>query len=265
MDDINDHIFGGDLPVDPEDFAKGGRVGYSDGTKPSAAENTPSQEIINRMIAQIKQLSKRGVDVNTIKDIVGASDQMIKDVLGQANGGSMSKGLDYLMGIERRGYAEGTDPTTEALKLLLLQNSGDGGDSTQATTNTTSTPSSFQPTVMDVIGLLTNPVMGIANMASRSKTGLSLVEQAMDAMGIGRGPGGRTQGYGVDSANAQSVSDEGTVDANEGFGSQSGNDGPSGPGGAAGGGSDGADANDGFAQGGRVKYLKGGLSYLMGL
>jgi hypothetical protein len=31
MDDINDHIFGGDLPVDPEDFATGGRVGFMDG------------------------------------------------------------------------------------------------------------------------------------------------------------------------------------------------------------------------------------------
>ena len=31
MDDINDHIFGGDLPVDPEDFANGGRVGFNKG------------------------------------------------------------------------------------------------------------------------------------------------------------------------------------------------------------------------------------------
>ena len=98
MDDINEHIFGGDLPVDPEDFANGGRVGYSDGTKPSAEENTPSQAIINRMIAQIKQMSKMGSDIDTIKEITGASDQMIKDVLGKASGGSVSKGLDYLTG-----------------------------------------------------------------------------------------------------------------------------------------------------------------------
>jgi len=102
-------------PEEPEEFAMGGRVRYSDGTKPSAAENTPSQEIINRMIAQIKQLSKRGVDAATIKDIVGASDQMIKDVLGKASGGRMSKGLDYLTGIERRGYAVGgTGPSPDA-------------------------------------------------------------------------------------------------------------------------------------------------------
>lgn len=116
MDETEDHIFGRNLPED--EFAKGGRVGYSDGTKPSAAENTPSQEIINRMIAQIKQLSKRGVDIATIKDIVGASDQMIKDVLGKASGGSMSKGLDYLTGIERRGYADGTDLETPVYRIL---------------------------------------------------------------------------------------------------------------------------------------------------
>jgi hypothetical protein len=107
MEDTNDFIFGRDIPEDPEGFAKGGRVGYSDGTKPSAEENTPSQAIINRMMAQIKQMSKMGADIDTIKTITGASDQMIKDVLGKASGGSMSNGLDYLMGIERRGYVGG--------------------------------------------------------------------------------------------------------------------------------------------------------------
>jgi hypothetical protein len=107
MEDTNDFIFGRDIPEDPEGFAIGGRVGYSDGTKPSAEENTPSQAIINRMMAQIKQMSKMGADIDTIKTITGASDQMIKDVLGKAFGGSMSNGLDYLMGIERRGYVGG--------------------------------------------------------------------------------------------------------------------------------------------------------------
>jgi hypothetical protein len=82
----------------PSYLQNGGRVGYSDGTKPSAEENTPSQAIINRMIAQIKQMSKMGSDIDTIKEITGASDQMIKDVLGKASGGSVSKGLDYLIG-----------------------------------------------------------------------------------------------------------------------------------------------------------------------
>jgi hypothetical protein len=104
---------------EPEEFATGGRVGYSDGTKPSAEENTPSQEIINRMIAQIKQMSKMGADVATIKEITGASDQMMKDVLGKASGGSMSKGLDYLMGIERQGYANGDYVVQAGIKNYL--------------------------------------------------------------------------------------------------------------------------------------------------
>jgi hypothetical protein len=202
--------------VNPEDkqgsisfsrsFATGGRVGYSDGTKPSAEENTPSQEIINRMMAQIKQMSKMGADIDTIKTITGASDQMIKDVLGKASGGSMSTGLDYLMGIDRKNYQQGSAPVDELIINLL--NSG-SGDSTQSPSTTTSTPSTFQPTMMDMLSLAINPVMGIANIASRTKTGLSLAEQAMDAMGIGRGPGGRTEGYGVDSVNSQSVADQG--------------------------------------------------------
>ena len=87
----------------------GGRIGYSDGTKPSAEENTPSQEIIDRMMAQIKQMSKMGADIDTIKTITGASNQMIKDVLGQANGG-------------RIGFAEGelAYPTDENSAVQYL-------------------------------------------------------------------------------------------------------------------------------------------------
>jgi hypothetical protein len=85
--------------------ANGGRIGYGDGTKPSAEENTPSQEIINRRIAQIKDMSKRGADIDTIKSITGASDQMIKDVLGQANGGR----IGYKQGTPREGIVSLTD------------------------------------------------------------------------------------------------------------------------------------------------------------
>jgi hypothetical protein len=350
MDDINDHIFGGDLPVDPEDFANGGRVGfsggklvkkgiealakkikkpkkevvpdltsqeklydeyiyyrdelgnfkgsfddfiiarrkagslyaeetplsneaikrklnatggrvgYSDGTKPSAEENTPSQEIINRMMAQIKQMSKMGADIDTIKTITGASDQMIKDVLGKASGGSMSTGLDYLMGIDRKNYQQGSAPVDELIINLL--NSG-SGDSTPSPSTTTSTPSTFQPTMMDMLSLAINPVMGIANIASRTKTGLSLAEQAMDAMGIGRGPGGRTEGYGVDSvAGMTSGPTHGVDDVNEGSVAADAS-----AGGAAGAAAaSAAGANDGgegasgtFAQGGRVNFNQGTL------
>jgi hypothetical protein len=197
-----------------------------------------------------------------------------------------STGLDYLTGMDRNNYQYGGDVYEKYLSYLNdLESMGaptssnilysqpnymyqqSDGDGTEDNPTPTGVPSTFQPTKMDMFSLAVNPAYGVANIASRTKTGLSLMDRAMDAMGIGRGIGGRTQGYGVDSVNAQSVSDEGTVDANEGFGNQGGDDGPAGPGGAAGGGSDGADANDGFAQGGIVKRTKnadGGLNYLLG-
>jgi hypothetical protein len=274
MDDINDHIFGGDLPVDPEDFATGGRVGYSDGTKPSAEENTPSQEIINRMMAQIKQMSKMGADIDTIKTITGASDQMIKDVLGKASGGSMSKGLDYLTGMDRNNYQYGGDVYEKYLSYLNdLESMGaptssnilysqpsytyqqSDGDNTEATPTTTGVPSTFQPTLMDIAQFAINPVMGLANLASRRSTGLSLAQRGMDAMGIGRGPGGRTEGYGVDSvAGMASGPTHGVDDVNsQSVGADASAGGAAGAAAAsAAGANDGPGTGGSFAQGGIV-------------
>jgi hypothetical protein len=51
-------------------------------------------------------MSKRGADIDTIKSITGASDQMIKDVLGQAaNGGR----IGYREGTPREGIVSLTD------------------------------------------------------------------------------------------------------------------------------------------------------------
>ena len=94
---------------EPVDMAYGGRIGYAAGTKPSAEENTPSQEIINRQIKQIQQMVKMGSDVDTIKQITGASDELIKEILGQAKGGRM-------------GYAFGTDsPENNAIQAAQME------------------------------------------------------------------------------------------------------------------------------------------------
>jgi hypothetical protein len=193
MDDINDHIFGGDLPVDPEDFATGGRVGYM---------------------------------------------------------GGGSTGLDYLMGIDRKNYQQGSAPVDELIINLI-----NSGDSTPSPSTTTSTPSSFQPTMMDMIGFIASPVLGAANLASRTKTGLSLAEKAMDAMGIGRGPGGRTEGYGVDSvAGMASGPTHGVDDVNsQSVGADASAGGAAGAAAAsAAGANDGPDTGGSFAQGGIV-------------
>ena len=193
MDDINDHIFGGDLPVDPEDFANGGRVGYM---------------------------------------------------------GGGSAGLDYLMGIDRKNYQQGSAPVDELIINLI-----NSGDSTPSPSTTTSTPSTFQPTMMDMLSLAINPVMGITNIASRTKTGLSLAEKAMDAMGIGRGPGGRTEGYGVDSvAGMASGPTHGVDDVNsQSVGADASAGGDAGAAAAsAAGANDGPGTGGSFAQGGIV-------------
>jgi hypothetical protein len=200
MDDINDHIFGGDLPVDPEDFATGGRVGYM---------------------------------------------------------GGGSTGLDYLMGIDRKNYQQGSAPVDELIINLI-----NSGDSTPSPSTTTSTPSTFQPTLMDMIGFIASPVLGAANLASRTKTGLSLAEKAMDAMGIGRGPGGRTEGYGVDSvAGMTSGPTHGVDDVNsQSVGADASAGGAAGAAAAsAAGANDGPDTGGSFAQGGRVNFNQGTL------
>jgi hypothetical protein len=167
-----------------------------------------------------------------------------------ANGGST--GLDYLMGIDRKNYQQGSAPVDEL--IINLINSG-SGDSTPSPSITTSTPSTFQPTMMDMLSLAINPVMGIANIASRTKTGLSLAEKAMDAMGIGRGPGGRTEGYGVDSvAGMASGPTHGVDDVNsQSVGADASAGGDAGAAAAsAAGANDGPDTGGSFAQGGIV-------------
>jgi hypothetical protein len=117
--------------------------------------------------------------------------------------------------------------------------------------------------MMDIAQFAINPVMGIANIASRTKTGLSLAEKAMDAMGIGRGPGGRTEGYGVDSvAGMASGPTHGVDDVNsQSVGADASAGGDAGAAAAsAAGANDGPDTGGSFAQGGRVNFNQGTLN-----
>jgi hypothetical protein len=208
-------------PDEPEEFATGGRVGYSDGTKPSAEENTPSQEIINRMMAQIKQMSKMGADIDTIKTITGASDQMIKDVLGKASGGSMSKGLDYLTGMDRNNYQYGGDVYEKYLSYLnqleskdplssevlysqpntYVASSGDGGNDDDSQTSTTSrSGTSIGNAISNAISSMTTP-KGIGSLIGGLAYGLpgALAGRAIGSFFGGSttaGPGGVDQGTG---------------------------------------------------------------------
>jgi hypothetical protein len=60
-------------------LAAGGRVNYSDGTKPSADEAVTQQMVDQRQMAMVEDMLKKGMDISTIKSITGASDEMIQD------------------------------------------------------------------------------------------------------------------------------------------------------------------------------------------
>jgi hypothetical protein len=451
MDDINDHIFGGDLPVDPEDFATGGRVGFSGGKlvkkgiealakkikKPKKevvpdltsqeklydeyiyyrdelgnfkgsfddfiiarrkagslyAEETPlsneaikrklnatggrvgfnegskltdyiktnisastsssspeegvkvKQEILDGIISLNIPLSKKlkllgdlkfgknraKVDLSELgkKYGIDLGEEVYKDkylspglgaeyttdegtkfnlmVNPEDKGGSVSvsrsfatggrvgymgggsTGLDYLTGMDRNNYQYGGDVYEKYLSYLNdLESMGapinsnilysqpsytyqqSDGDNTEATPTTTGVPSTFQPTLMDIAQFAINPVMGLANLASRRSTGLSLAQRGMDAMGIGRGIGGRTEGYGVDSmAGMTSGPTHGVDDVNsQSVGADASAGGAAGAAAASAAGSNDGPGGGTFAQGGRVGFMDGGfkgLDYLTGL
>jgi hypothetical protein len=164
MEDTNDFIFGRDIPEDPEGFAKGGRVGmagggilklamkfFNDNNPVSAykkylkyvketAQKDPAKlapemggivvgsELIHR---GLRRKLKEAKEKNDTDD---SEDTTTEDRTEKAGGG-VSQGLDYLMGIERRGYAEGTDLAIEELiQRMLIKNPNilienpDGGD-----------------------------------------------------------------------------------------------------------------------------------------
>jgi hypothetical protein len=137
MEDTNDFIFGRDIPEDPEDFATGGRVEmagggilklamkfFNDNNPVSAykkylkyvketAQKDPAKlapemggivvgsELIHR---GLRRKLKEAKEKNDIDD---SEDTTTEDRTEKAGGG-VSQGLDYLMGIERRGYQEGS-------------------------------------------------------------------------------------------------------------------------------------------------------------
>jgi hypothetical protein len=142
MEDTNDFIFGRDIPEDPEGFAKGGRVRmagggilklamkfFNDNNPVSAykkylkyvketAQKDPAKlapevggivvgsELIHRGLRRKLKEAKEKNDTDDSED----TRTEIKE-----KAGGVSQGLDYLMGIERRGYAYGS-----GLKLLNL-------------------------------------------------------------------------------------------------------------------------------------------------
>jgi hypothetical protein len=151
MEDTNDFIFGRDIPEDPEGFAVGGRVEmaaggitklvkkamefFSDNDPVSAykkylkyvketAQKDPAKlapemggivvgsELIHR---GLRRKLKEAKEKNDTDD---SEDTTTEDRTEKAAGG-VSQGLDYLTGIERRGYANGDYAVQAGIKNYL--------------------------------------------------------------------------------------------------------------------------------------------------
>jgi hypothetical protein len=314
MEDTNDFIFGRDIPEDPEGFAVGGRVGmagggitklvkkamefFSDNDPVSAykkylkyvketAQKDPAKlapemggivvgsELIHR---GLRRKLKEAKEKNDTDD---SEDTTTEDRTEKAGGG-VSQGLDYLTGIERREYAEGSpnyevrdrylqylrnlesaqNPTSANLLYQsapnILYRGGDSSTNSDTVSNTTAGKSMSNISLADVaqaIGFAMNPALGIANLAATEAFGKSPMSMAMDALGFG----GDSTSTGT--ANATDTGDMGSEAANDAASASAA------AGGSGGGGADSAgDGGDGYAIGGRVKYAGGsGLYYLTGL
>jgi hypothetical protein len=311
MEDTNDFIFGRDIPEDPEGFAKGGRVGmagggilklamkfFNDNNPVSAykkylkyvketAQKDPAKlapemggivvgsELIHR---GLRRKLKEAKEKNDTDD---SEDTTTEDRTEKAGGG-VSQGLDYLMGIERRGYAEGSpnyevrdrylqylrnlesaqNPTSANLLYQsapnILYRGGDSSTNSDTVSNTTAGKSMSNISFADVaqaIGFAMNPALSIANLAATEAFGKSPMSMAMDALGFG----GDSTSTGT--ANATDTGDMGSEAANDAASASAA------AGGSGGGGADSAgDGGDGYATGGRVRYAGGsGLYYLTGL
>jgi hypothetical protein len=145
MDDTNDFIFGRDIPEDPEGFAAGGRVGMAkggptlntdsqgrlinsitgvplkDNLRPLSIETTPSSTLRDKLRPLSLEDRRQFFISNkpSYDDFYAMLISNLDDREQAAKGGSMSKGLDYLMGIERRGYADGDYVVQAGVKNYL--------------------------------------------------------------------------------------------------------------------------------------------------
>ena len=164
--------------------------------------------------------------------------------VGFEEGGNIySMYQNYLNDLQNRASGDFSVPIGN-----MYQGTNQDGSAETESTQTSPVGSTFNPTMMDMAQLAINPVMGIANIRSRMRTGLSLAERAMDAMGIGRGIGGRTQGYGIDAVNEASVAPDASAGGAAGAAAAS-----------AAGANDGPGTGGSFAQGGRVGYAEGNI------
>jgi hypothetical protein len=152
MEDTNDFIFGRDIPEDPEGFAVGGRVEMAGGgiTKlvkkamEFFSDNDPvsaykkylkyvketAQKDPAKLVPEVggvvvgSELIHRGLrrklkEAKEKNDTDDSEDTTTTEYRTEKAGGGVSQGLDYLTGIERRGYANGDYVVQAGIKNYL--------------------------------------------------------------------------------------------------------------------------------------------------
>jgi hypothetical protein len=147
MEDTNDFIFGRDIPEDPEGFAVGGRVGMAGGGITKLVKKAMEFFSDNDPVSAYKKYLKY-VKETAQKDPAKLAPEMGGIVVGselihrglrrklkeakekndtddsedsrtEKAAGGVSQGLDYLTGIERRGYANGDYAVQAGIKNYL--------------------------------------------------------------------------------------------------------------------------------------------------
>ena len=100
--------------------AEGGRIGYSDGTKPSADEAVTQQMVDQRQMAMVEDMLKKGMDISTIKSITGASDEIIQDRINFIKYGGAKVPIKKAYG-GRIGYAFGDSAEDNAIQASGIE------------------------------------------------------------------------------------------------------------------------------------------------
>ncbi len=104
----------------------GGRIGYSDGTKPSADEAVTQQMVDQKQMAMIEDMLKKGMDIDTIKTLTDASDEMIQDRINFIKYGGAKVPIEKADG-GRIGFKKGSPEEPSEIGIMSIDVEA-GGD-----------------------------------------------------------------------------------------------------------------------------------------
>ena len=122
IDDTNDHIFERDIPIDPEDMARGGRAGYAVGNQVMPAidpgMNLDYNTLVNQNTAQrVAQKNMRGMGKSGFQTQPGTLNQGTQRIQNIVMNQAPNRFADYLSGR--------TEPVTDLSEIASTQSTRD--------------------------------------------------------------------------------------------------------------------------------------------